>query len=276
MNTAPSTSLRVLIVDDEAHGRDVVRHMLRMHPDVAIVGEAGNGITALEQIRSTKPDLLFLDIKMPKLSGLELLRALPQENPPIVIFTTAYDEYAVAAFERSALDYLLKPFDQERFDAALNRARAVVANARAADFGRRLRDLLAENAVLPGSNPAEPRPNGGKPGDPLSRFVLKEAGRVTFLAVEAVDWLEASGNYVGLHVGTKTHLIHQTLADVEQALDPKRFLRIHRSTIVNVSRIKELQPYANGEFVVILNDGTKLKLSRSFRDRANSVLGLST
>jgi two-component system, LytTR family, response regulator len=273
MNPHPPESppLRVLIVDDESFGRDVVRHMLRSHADVTIVGEAANGTRALEEIRAKRPDLVFLDINMPKMNGLEILAALAKENPPAIVFTTAHDEYAVQAFERCALDYLLKPFDQERFDAALSRVRRFLQGSKDADFGRRLRELLASNPAgiaVDGARASE------REGQALTRFVLKEASRVSFVAVESVDWLEASGNYVGLHVGTKTHLIHQALAEIERGLDPQAFLRIHRSTIVNVKRIRELQPYANGEFVVILHDGTRLKLSRSFRERANAVLGL--
>jgi two-component system, LytTR family, response regulator len=272
--TAPEPiRIRVLIVDDEPLGRDVVRHMLQFHSDVGVIGEAANGIKALEEIRSKRPDLVFLDINMPKMGGLEVLKTLAADETPAVVFTTAHDEYAIQAFERSALDYLLKPFDQERFDAALDRVRRQLRSSKDADFGRRLRELIVSApARQPEDRVRLPRENGTE--QRLTRFVIKDAGRVTFVAVEAVDWLEASGNYLGLHVGPKTHLIHQTLAEAERALDPAAFLRIHRSTIVNVKRIKELQPYANGEFVVILHDGTRLKLSRSFRDRANEVLGL--
>lgn len=276
MNPPAPTPLRTLIVDDEPLGRDVVRHMLQYHPDIVVVGEAANGVKALEEIRSKQPHLVFLDIKMPKMGGLEVLQSLSSEAvlAPVVIFTTAYDEYAVQAFERCALDYLLKPFDQERFDAALQRARRHLQNSHDADFGRRLRELVVMNSSGPERDPrAKPAADSG-PGRVLTRFALKEGGRVTFVSVDSVDWLEASGNYVGLHVQGKTHLIHESLASVEQALDPQKFLRIHRSTIVKVDRIKELQPFANGEFVVILHDGTRLKLSRSFRDRANEVLGL--
>lgn len=275
MTSAASPTLRILIVDDEPLGRDVVRYLLKSHPDTTVVGEAANGLKALEEIRAKRPDLVFLDIKMPKLGGLEVLQTLASEGTaaPVVVFTTAYDEYAIEAFNRYALDYLLKPFDQDRFDAALERAHRHLRTTHDADLGRRLRELL-------GSNPdalAEPRtePAPAAEGDrPLSRFTLKNAGRVTFVSAEAVDWLEASGNYVGLHVQGKTHLIHDTLAAIEQSLDPQKFLRIHRSTIVRVDRIRELQPFTNGEFIVILHDGTRLKLSRSFRDRADQLLGL--
>lgn len=268
-----AVTLRAVIVDDEMHGRDVVRHMLRRHADVEIVGEAGNGERALEEIRARRPDLAFLDVRMPRLGGMELIDALGEDAPPVVVFITAHDAYAVQAFERRAFDYLLKPFDQERFDQTMARARERFRAQQDAAIGRRLRAAFAPGALPLESAPA-PAGRGFVGTSRLERFVVKEAGRVFFVPVDAADWLEASGNYVGLRAGGKTHLIHDTLANVEQALDARKFLRIHRSTIVNVDRIKELQPIANGEFVVILQDGARLKLSRSFRDRANEALGL--
>jgi two-component system LytT family response regulator len=268
-----SRILRTLIVDDEPLGRDVVRHMLKQHVDVDVVGEASNGVQALAEIRLRRPDLVFLDIRMPKLDGLDLIESLDAEAPPAIVFVTAHDEYAVRAFERCALDYLLKPFDQERFDATLGRVRDHFRTREDADFGRRLREFISLRTPAPVGAQPEPA-SGAGPDGMLTRFVVKNAGRVFFVPVEATDWLEASGNYVALHVNGKTHLIHETLLQVEHTLDPRRFLRIHRSTIVNVDRIKELQPYTNGEFIVILHDGTRLKLSRSFRERANEVLGL--
>jgi len=253
--------------------------MLKSHPDITIVGEAANGASALKEIKSKQPDLVFLDIRMPKLSGIDLVDTLKTAAPPVIVFITAHDAYAVAAFQRCAFDYLLKPFDQERFDQTLARVRQRFRAARDADFGRRLREVLDRHAApCAGLSPnaeMSAATNAETTSERLTRFVIKEAGRVFFVPVQAADGLEASGNYVGLHVGGKTHLIHETLAHLEQSLDPRKFLRIHRSTIVNVERIKELQPFANGEFVVILQDGTRLKLSRSFRDRANAVLGLA-
>lgn len=268
--------LRALVVDDESHGRDVVKHMLKRHADIVVVGEAANGVQALQEVRSKRPDLVFLDIRMPKLNGLDLVDALAMEMPPVVVFVTAHDAHALQAFERNAFDYLLKPFHQERFDRTMERVRERIRTRRDADFGRRLREVLAGYAATTLPHTASgPRPAGPQAAsERLTKFVVKDAGRVFFVPVEATDWLEASGNYVGLHVGGRTHLVHETLSEIEQAIDPRKFLRIHRSTIVNVDRIKELQPFANGEFVVILHDGTRLKLSRSFRDRANAVLGL--
>lgn len=267
-------TLRTLIVDDETLGREVVRHMLKKHADIEVVGEAANGVQALAEIRLRKPTLVFLDIRMPKLGGLDVIESLDHDAPPAIVFVTAHDEYAVRAFERCALDYLLKPFDQERFDATLARVRDHLKRREDADFGRRLREFMGMRA--PSSTPSVAEPDLPPSRDTrLTRFVVKDANRVFFVPVESADWLEAAGNYIALHVAGKTHLIHDTLQQVERALDPRKFLRIHRSTIVNVERIKELQPFANGEFIVILRDATRLKLSRSFRERANEVLGLS-
>ena len=242
-------------------------------PDITVIGEAGNGKTALEEICVHRPDLVFLDIRMPRLGGIELVDALGANAPPVIVFITAHEAHAVQAFERCAFDYLLKPFDQERFDQTMTRIRERFRAKQDADIGRRLREVFDSRGMSMDHGTANSGP-GSEGLERLTRFVVKEAGKVFFVPVEAAAWLEASGNYVGLHVGGKTHLIHVTLANVEQKLDPQKFLRIHRSTIVNVDRIKELQPFANGEFVVILHDGTRLKLSRSFRDRANEVLGL--
>ncbi len=273
--TASPAPLRVMIVDDEVHARDFVRHLLQRHPDVTVVGEAGNGPRALEEIRRHRPDLLFLDIHMPKQNGLELIDALGDTVPPVIVFTTAHDDHAVSAFERCAFDYLLKPINPQRFDRTLARARERLRTRSDADLGRQLRELV-DRPAAPQASP--PLPTEGAPAEPatgpLTRLVIKDAGRVYFVPVASVDWLEAAGNYVAVRVGGRSHLVHETLAALEQKLDPRTFLRIHRSTVVNVDRIKELQPFANGEFIVILHDGTKLKLSRSFRERADQVLGL--
>lgn len=274
MNRNGSNQLRALIVDDEIHGRDVVRHMLRRHADCTIVGEANHGVRAMDEIRAQHPDIVFLDIHMPRLGGMELIAALGADVPPVVVFITAHEEHAVQAFARCAFDYLLKPFDQERFDRTMARVREHFRTRLDADVGRRVREVFDSRGPTPPPPPANATDLPATTQS-LTRFVVKEGGRVFFVPVASTDWLEAAGNYVGLRVGSKTHLIHETLAGVEQRLDPRKFLRIHRSTIVNVDRIKELQPFTNGEFVVILHDGTRLKLSRSFRERANEVLGLA-
>lgn len=270
--------LRTLVVDDERHGRDVVRHMLAPHRDFVVIGECENGDQAIEDIRILRPDVLFLDVEMPGRNGVELIAALRSFVPPAVVFVTAHDTYAVQAFDRCALDYLTKPFLQERFERTLARIRALFTSRNDAALGRKVRDtVLPEVTEQPASTPSESgsASDHGLRSAPLGRFVIKEAGRMFFVPVEDVDYLEASGNYVALHAAKKTHLLHDTLANVEKELDPRRFLRIHRSTIVNVSRIRELESFTNGELVVVLNDSTKLKLSRTYRDLANQVLRLT-
>ncbi len=271
--TMPSQpKISVLIIDDESHGRDVVRMMLKGHQDIDVLQECSNGIEAREAIKDRSPDLIFLDIKMPGLDGIEMLRQLKLEERPYVVFVTAYNEYALQAFEEHALDYLLKPFDQERFDQMLDRARGQVAQSEEAAFGRRLKRFLDGNNV---SAPSTSSSGQSAPRPCVDRLVVKESGRVFFLNPTEVDWLEAAGNYVSLHVGSKTHMIYETMGSMEQRLDPNKFVRIHRSTIVNVDCIKEMQSHFNGEYIVILNTGDKLKLSRSYRDKAKAALGIS-
>lgn len=272
MSSHPSP-IRTLIVDDESHGRDVVRLMLARHTDVEIVGEAATGLRALEEIRARRPDLVFLDVRMPRLDGMQLMEKLGSDAPPVTVLITAHDGYAVEAFARSAFDYLLKPFDHSRFDQMMDRVRERFRTLREAELGRRVRDAIGSKDSSATSTTRVPEASSTE-AKPPTRFVVKEGGRVFFVPIAAADWLEASGNYVALHVGKKTHLIYDTLTNIERQLDSRSFLRIHRSTIVNVERIKELEPFANGEFVVILHDGTHLKLSRNFREKANQALGL--
>ena len=270
MTTENTMQITALVVDDEALGRDLVRHLAKGHADLEIVGECGSVKKAREEIRRLRPALVFLDVEMPGASGFELIDTLERDERPWVVFTTAYSRHAVKAFETEALDYLHKPFDQERFDRAMERVREKRRTTTEAELGRRVRGLVA---------PLVGRPRGEvksvDPGEtPADRFTIKDRGRVYFVAMAEVDYLEASGNYVELHVGSKSHLINDTMARLEAQLDPTRFLRIHRSQIVNVARIKELQPHFNGEYIVILHSGEKLKISRGYRDRARTVLGL--
>lgn len=254
-----AASITALIVDDEPLGRDLVRHMLAAHPDFHVVGECGDGEQALAAIKRHTPQVVFLDIKMPRLDGMSLLDRLPASVRPLVVFITAHDRYAIQAFAENAFDYLLKPFDQARFDQTIARARQRLRQLDAARLGQSVRSMLGGNEMKPA----------------LDRIVIRETGRVFFVEVADIGWLEAEGNYVALHVvDGKTHLVHETLAKLEARLDASRFVRIHRSTIVRVDRIKELLPHFNGEYVVVLKDGTRLKLSRSFLDTARVALGL--
>jgi two-component system, LytTR family, response regulator len=252
-----SPLIRVLLVDDESLAREMLREMLQDDPQVTIVGESCNGHEALEAIRTHSPDLIFLDVQMPELGGFEVLEALGKEIPR-VIFVTAYDQYAVRAFEVHALDYLLKPFDQERFDISWQRARAQILRDRDGGTDQRILALLEEMKA------------GNKY---LERLVIKASGRIYFLETAEIDWIEAEGNYVSVHSAKKSHLLRETISSLEAQLDPRKFLRIHRSSIVRIDRIQELQPWFHGEYRIILQNGTQLTLSRNYRDKLQEALG---
>src|SRR3954452_17935426 len=251
-------SIRVLVTDDEPIARRRIRRFLRAESNVDVIGEASNGREAIEAIRQHNPDLVFLDVQMPDVDGFGVVQALGVDQMPAVIFVTAYDEYALKAFEVNALDYLLKPFNRDRFQETLKHARASLERRRAGDLGRRLLALV--NDIKPETPPR------------LERLVVKSGGRVFFLRTDEIDWIEAAGNYVRLHLGDESHLFRETMNRMEGRLDARRFVRIHRSRIVNTERIKELQPWFNGEYVVTLRDATRLTLSRGYRDRLQDQL----
>jgi two-component system LytT family response regulator len=250
--------MRTLVVDDEPMARERVMSLLQHEPDVEIVGECSDGTQAVAAIHDRTPDLVFLDVQMPGLDGFGVISAIGAERMPIVIFVTAYDEYALKAFEVHALDYLLKPFGKDRFQETLRHARASLERRRAGDLGRRLLALVSD------IKPEPPK---------FDRLVVKSGGRVFFLRSEDIDWIEASGNYVRLHLAEESHLFRETMNRMEARLDSRRFVRIHRSRIVNTERIKELQPWFNGEYVVILRNGARLPLSRGYRDKLQEQLG---
>lgn len=255
-------TIRTLIIDDEPLAREKLRGFLEDELDVEVAGECRDGREALLRIEEEKPDLVFLDVQMPELDGFEVLDNLEEENLPAVVFVTAYDQYALKAFDVHAVDYLLKPFDRGRFREALGRARNELERRQVSDVRRQLRDLL--------SDVRKQRP------DFPERLVIKTSGRVVFVKVEDVEWVDAAGNYVKLHVGGgESHLLRETMAGLEERLDPKKFLRIHRSTIVNVDRIRELQQQFHGDYVVILDNGQRLTLSRSYRDKIQELLDRS-
>jgi two-component system LytT family response regulator len=267
MTTARAV-IRALIVDDEPAARDAIRSLLAGDADIHIVGECADGRTALRAIASTAPELLFLDVQMPEMDGFTMLRQLDPARLPVVVFVTAFDQYALRAFDFHATDYLLKPFDDDRFRDAVSRAKQSV---RAGQLGRLSEEL---RALLDGVMPGAAAPRTAAPGGPyLKRLVIKSGGRVTLLNVRDIDWIEAEGDYVKIHVAKAWHLLRETMKRLEAQFDPARFVRIHRSTIVNVERIKELQPYFRGEYVVILQDGKSLKLSRGYKEHLESVLG---
>lgn len=271
--TTTRTGIRALIVDDEPAARDAIRSLLAGDADIRIVGECADGRTALRAIASTAPELLFLDVQMPEMDGFTMLRQVDPARLPVVVFVTAFDQYALRAFDVHATDYLLKPFDDERFREAVARAKHSVRAGQIGRLSEELRALL--DGVAPagtGAN-ASPAPLPGPGGPYLKRLVIKSGGRVTLLNVRDIDWIEAEGDYVKIHVGKAWHLLRETMKRLEAQFDPARFVRIHRSTIVNVERIKELQPYFRGEYVVILQDGKSLKLSRGYKEHLETVLG---
>jgi two-component system, LytTR family, response regulator len=259
-----STVIRVLIVDDEALARRGIRARLAAAAGFEIAGEAATGREAVRAIAELDPDLVFLDVQMPGLDGFGVVAAVGAERMPVTVFVTAHDQHALRAFEAHALDYLLKPLDDERFIRVLERARRRIEERRGSELGRKLAAVLAETGVA-GS--------GATGGRPLGRFLIKGGGRVQVLPVEEVDWIEAAGDYVRLHAGSRTHLLRDRISILAEQLDPALFVRIHRSTIVNMERIRELQPYGNGDYVVVLTDGTSLKLSRGYRDQLEEVFG---
>ncbi len=265
MTEAAQAPIRVLVVDDEPLAREKIRGMAADDPDLRVVGECTNGAEAIEAVQTLKPDLLLLDVQMPEVGGFAVLEALKDEGLPPVIFITAYDHYAVRAFEVHALDYLLKPFDRERFQAAMERAKRQIRHTPAAGPNNGLDErILALLEQLRG------------PARYSERLVVKTGGRVFFLNTDEVDWIEAEGNYVNIHTqAKKSYLLRETISSLEAQLDPKDFVRIHRSAIVNINRIKELQPWSHGEYHILLHDGTRLTLSRSYREKLQSALGNS-
>ena len=246
--------IRTLVVDDEKPARTRLLELLRREPEIDVVGEARDGREALELVDAHEPHLMFLDIQMPDLDGFGVLEAIDPQRLPVTIFVTAYDRYAIQAFEAHALDYLLKPYSDQRFEAALRRVCEFI-RSRSAELSVRMASLLEERAGTDATSGF------------LDRLVLKAGGRVTFLDVSDVDWIEASGVYVNLHVGQKMHLYRSSVAHLLHRLDPARFVRVHRSAAVNTERIQELQPRSHGDYTVVLKDGTELIMSRGFRSQ---------
>jgi len=261
MTSTQSRKIKVIVVDDEPPARRNLRALLAGIPDIELVKECGNGRDAVSSIRALEPDMVFLDVQMPEMDGFEVLEQLTDQPVPVIIFVTAYDQYALKAFEVSALDYLLKPFDDARFHKALTQARRQIEQQDSSELGRKLLTLMGAREIRPDASPRY-----------LTRLMVKTAGRVIFIRAEEIDWVEAYDNYLRLHVGGKAHLLRQTMNELEAALNPEQFARIHRSTIVNLDRVKELQPHFN-EQRVVLKDGTELKLSRTRREWLEQWLG---
>jgi two-component system, LytTR family, response regulator len=256
----PTSVLRVIIVDDEPLARDCMRLALHAASDVTVVAECSDGVDAVEAIRTHAPDVVFLDVQMPGLDGFAVIDRVGPEVMPAVVFVTAFDAHAIRAFEVHALDYVLKPFNDGRFLAALDRARASARERRQGELGRRLAALVRD-WEHPASEEATATGSGGS-SRYISRFAVREDGRVRFVAATDVDWIEADRNYMVVHVGEAQHRIRASLRDVIDELDPRRFVRIHRSAIVNIERIREVQPWFGGDYVAILRTGAKLRVSR--------------
>jgi two-component system, LytTR family, response regulator len=235
--------VQALVVDDESLARRNLTVLLRRDPDIGSVAECESGLEAVEEIRKSRPDLVFLDVQMPECGGFDVLELLGSDLPPTIIFVTAYDEYALRAFEAGALDYLLKPFDDARFSRALNRAKEKLAH------------------YLP------PQPRAAE------RLVVRSQGRVLFLSVADIDWIEAAGYYACLHVGTDTHILRRSLSELEQELGDEKFIRIHRSIVVNLDRIRSLELQTSGEYEVVLKSKLRLRLSRRYRKRLQDRMG---
>ena len=247
--------IRTLIIDDVALARERLKRCLADETDLEIVGECDNGEKAVADIRSLAPDLIFLDVQMPALDGFRVLEALKDDRAPVVIFVTAYNDYAIQAFEVNALDYLLKPVDCERLSKALERAKSRLGQS---NLDSRFRALLED--IKTGSKF-------------LKRLTIKLTGRTILLPTDEIDWIETHGNYLKVHAGRDSHLIRGTMQSLETKLDPEKFVRVHRSVIVNVEKIKEIYPRSNGDQDLVLHNGRQLMLSRNYRDKFFAALG---
>lgn len=250
--------IRAIIIDDEPFARKGIKRELERDGTVEITAECANGSDAISAIKEQKPDLVFLDLQMPEIDGFGVVESIGVEKMPFVIFVTAFDQFALKAFEIHALDYILKPFDSERFQKTLQRAKKLIQQENINDLHSRLSGLLDEAKK--------------NKGEFLERIVVKNAGKIFFLSVEEIDWIEASDNYVRLHVGKESHLVHGTMNKLESKLNPEKFLRVHRSTIVNLSRIKELHPLFHGEYAILLQNGKEITSSRTYKNRLQKFL----
>jgi two-component system LytT family response regulator len=264
-NQPLDTIVRTVIADDERLARQKLLILLQSEPMIKIVAECQDGRQTVSAIRSLRPDMLLLDIQMPDLDGFQVLSEIPADEMPVVIFTSAYDQYAIRAFEANALDYLLKPFDQERLHHAVERARSELRKSRDREITHRILNLLSQVRSV-----ASPTPEAD------NRLVIKANGRVVFLDLENIEWVEAAANYVRLNVGKESYLFRETISRISERLDANHFVRIHRSTIVNVRKIKELIPVNSGEYVVVLKSGRELSCSRGYRAALQGIVEKSS
>ncbi len=258
--------IRTLIVDDEPEARLGLRSLLEQDTQISLIGECSNGKEAVNAIRMQLPDLVLLDVQMPGLNGFDVLHEIKTDHMPLVIFVTAYDQYSLKAFEVHAVDYLLKPFTNNRFREAIDQAKQQIQSQKdLTHIAERMNLLLAKFE----SNPPHV-PNADL--EYLHRIAVKEGEKITFLQVESIDWIEAADNYICIHVGKRTFLLRSKLGDIEKQLSPKHFMRIHRSRIVNIERIHEMQPQGSGDCILILKDGTHLISSRTYREQRRRLL----
>jgi two-component system LytT family response regulator len=255
-------TIRTIIADDEHLARKKLRLLLSSEPGVQVVAECQDGQQTVVALQAHKPDLLLIDIRMPVLDGFQVLGKIAPDEMPVVVFTTAYDQFAIRAFEADALDYLLKPFEAERLHHAIERARAELLKSHNRDLTNRILEVLAKNA--------EPKMESRQVDD---RMVIRAGGKVVFLDVKDIDWIEAAANYVKLNVGKDSYLLREGIGSISNRLDPDRFVRIHRSAIVNVRKIKELQPCESGEYIAVLKNGKELSCSRGYRTQLQQLIG---
>jgi len=270
-----SRRIRALIVDDEPLSRRGLLIRLQDTPDMEVVGEAAGGRAALEAIRRHQPDVVFLDIEMPGMSGLDVVSQLPTETMPLVVFVTAFDRYAIKAFEARAVDYLLKPVDEERLAGTLEHIRELLGQRQAGDQRDRLVQLMAD---LRGSGEwpievADLRPGEAHPAGIASVLTVRQGREIVRVPLETIDWIDAAGDYMCVHAAGQTYILRGTMKSLEDALDPAIFQRVHRSTIVNLGRVERMRPHINGEFFLILGGGHEIKMSRTFRDKVEHFLG---
>lgn len=269
-----SKAIRTLIVDDEELGRRGIEIRLREHGDIELVGQCANGREALQAIAETRPDLMFLDIQMPGLSGFDVLARLPRDSIPITVFVTAFDRYALEAFDAHALDYLLKPIDDARFKQALNRVREHRQQRQALAQRERLMQVLADiqgSGVIDERTLREHLEAGDEPRY-ANILPIRDDSDTVRVDVNSIDWIDAAGDYMCIHADGRTYVLRETMKSLAAILDPKIFQRVHRSTIVNVRRVRRLRPHTNGEYFLTLEDGQEIKLSRSYRDRVDQLL----
>jgi two-component system LytT family response regulator len=264
--------IRTLVVDDEPLAREGIMTMLMQDPEIELVGSCGDGLSAINAIRAQRPDLVFLDIQMPKRDGFEVLAELKREERPTVIFITAYDKYAIRAFELSAIDYLLKPFRDARFFAALARAKKEIRQSRAVELDQKVEQLLRHMQELTKGVPPTAAPSGAASADPSDRVVLKTGSDIHFIRAADIIWVESQADFIKVHTTGAGQLVRETLQSLEERLDPTKFLRIHRSSLVNLEHVRKVTPALYGDYTVLMSDETKLRLSRKNRGKLKQLI----